>query len=91
MIVFAAVGYPAWGGERNRPALVGLVCGILAILGVVAFWLSVPIIFGGLAVTLGVEGMRRAPYLHRGRLASAAVVLGSLSVVAGGALWLAGV
>jgi hypothetical protein len=87
--VFAAVGPYAWRGPRNRPALAGLVAGVVAVLGVVAYWMSVPIIAGGLAATLGVEGLRRADQGRR-RMATTAVVLGSLGVLAGAALWLVG-
>jgi hypothetical protein len=89
LAVFAAVGPYAWRGAHNRPALGGLVAGVVAVLGVVAFFLSIPIIAGGLAVTLGLEGLRRADQGRR-RMATTAAVLGSLGVVAGAVLWLVG-
>jgi hypothetical protein len=90
LLVFAAVGVPAWRGAGNRPALVALVTGVLAVVGVLAYWMSAPIIFGGLAVTLGIEGVRRAAEGRHG-LAVAGIVLGSAGVVLGAALWFANV
>jgi hypothetical protein len=46
-VLAATVGLWAWRGPRNRPALVGLVLSILGVLGVVAFFVSAPIVFGG--------------------------------------------
>jgi hypothetical protein len=66
---------------------VALVCGVLGLVGVVAFWLSAPIVLGGLAVTLGVEGRRRADQ-GRGTVALAAIVIGAVAFVVGAAIWL---
>jgi len=87
--LFALLGRWAWSdtGARNRPAKVGLVCGILGLVGVLAFYLSAPIIFGGLAVTLGVEGRRRAATEGRGTQALAAIVLGAIAFVIGAGIW----
>ncbi len=87
--LFALLGRWAWSdtGARNRPAKVGLVCGILGLVGVLAFYLSAPIIFGGLAVTLGVEGRRRAATDGRGTQALAAMVLGAIAFVIGAGIW----
>src|SRR5438093_2944317 len=41
--LFALLGGWAWSGAGNRPAKVGLVCGILGLVGVLAFFLSAPI------------------------------------------------
>lgn len=90
LALFAVVGSIAWRGTRNRPALVGLVIAILAVLGVVAYWISAPIILGGLAVTLGMEGRRRAGR-GRARMATVAIALGGLATAAGAILWLANV
>ena len=86
--LFAFVGRWAWEDTRarNRPAKVGLVCGFLGLVGVVAFWLSAPIIFGGLAVTLGAEGRHRAAGEGRGRLATAAIVVGAVACAVGAAI-----
>jgi hypothetical protein len=54
---------------------------------VVAFWLSAPIIFGGLAVTLGVEGRRRARTEGRPTHALAAIALGAVALVVGASIW----
>jgi hypothetical protein len=86
----ATLGVWAWHGPRNRPALVGLVLAIVAVLGVLAFFVSAPIVFGGMAVTLGVEGRRRADE-GRGRMAGVAIIIGILTCLGGTALWLAGV
>ena len=89
--LFAFVGRWAWQGPDNRPARVSLICGVVALVGILAFWLSAPIIFGGLALTLGVEGLRRAgDQQHRG-MAVAGTVLGTLGVLAGAAVWIANV
>jgi hypothetical protein len=47
-VLFWLVGGWAWrdAGGRNRPARVGLACGLLGLLGIVAFWLSAPIVLG---------------------------------------------
>jgi hypothetical protein len=84
--LFALLGAWAWSGARNRPAKVGLVCGILGPIGVLAFYLSAPIILGGLAVTL-VEGRRRAGAEGRGNQALAAIVLGAIALVIGAGIW----
>ncbi len=90
LVLASTVGLWAWRGPRNRPAAVGLVLSFVAVLGVVAFFVSAPIVFGGLAATLGVEGRRRADE-RRGRMATFAVVLGIVACLGGTALWLAGV
>jgi hypothetical protein len=89
LALFALLGGWAWSesGTRNRPAKVGLVCGILGLVGVLAFFLSAPIILGGLALTLGVEGRRRAGTEGRGTRALAAIVLGAVAVVVGAGIW----
>jgi hypothetical protein len=90
LLVFAAIGPWAWRGHRNRPARVGLVVGVVAALGVLAYWISAPIVFGGLAVTLGLEGLRRADEGRR-REALAAVAVGALACLVGAVFWLLGV
>jgi hypothetical protein len=89
LVLFALLGRWAWSetDARNRPAKVGLVSGVLGLLGVLAFWLSAPIIFGGLALTLGVEGRRRAKTEGRGTQALAAIVLGAVAFVVGAGIW----
>ncbi len=89
--LFALVGRWAWSerGTSNRPAKAGLVCGVLGLVGVTAFFVSAPIIFGGLAVTLGVEGRRRARTEGGGTPALAAIVVGAVAFVVGAGIWLA--
>jgi hypothetical protein len=87
--LFALLGGWAWRATSvgNRPARVGLVCGILGLVGVLAFWLSAPIILGGLGFTLGLEGRRRAGIEGRGRQALLAIVLGAVAFVVGAGIW----
>jgi hypothetical protein len=87
--LFALLGGWAWStrNTNNRPARVGLVCGILGLVGVLAFWLSAPIIFGGLGLTLGVEGRRRAGTEGRRGQALAAIVVGAIAFVVGAGIW----
>jgi hypothetical protein len=90
--LFALVG--RWAvhhhGAANRSAKAGLTCAILALVGVVAFFVSTPIIVGGLALTLGLEGKQRAALNGKRRHAIAAIALGALAVLAGAGIWLAG-
>jgi hypothetical protein len=90
LVLFALVGRWAWRREntRNRPAKAGLASGILALVGVVAFFVSAPIVLGGLALTLGLEGTRRAASEGRRRQALAAIVLGTVAGLAGAIIWL---
>lgn len=90
LALFALLGSWAWRRESrtNRPGKVALVSAVLGLVGVVAFFLSVPIILGGLAITLGVEGMRRAAQEGRGRHALLGIVLGGAAFVVGAAIWL---
>jgi hypothetical protein len=88
LALFALLGRWAWNDAeaRNRPAKVGFICGLLGLVGVLAFFLSAPIILGGLAVTLGLEG-RRAKTEGRGGLATAAIVLGAVAFAIGAGIW----
>jgi hypothetical protein len=90
--LFAFVGRWAWRDEggRNRPATVGFVCALLGFVGVLAFFLSAPLIFGGLAVTLGAEGRRRAEAEGRGALAAAAIIVGAAAFAVGAGIWVFG-
>ena len=87
--LFAFVGRWAWedAGARNRPAKVGFVCALVGLLGVLAFFLSAPIILGGLGVTLGAEGRRRTATEGRGALAAAAIAVGAVAFAIGAAIW----
>lgn len=90
VLLFVLLGRWAWRDEsgNNKPAKVALVCGVLSLVGVLAFFLSLPIMLGGLAVTLGVEGRKRAPRLGRSGHANAGVALGAVGAVAGAAIWM---
>jgi hypothetical protein len=83
--LFALVGRWAWTDTagRNRPAKVGLVSSLLGIAGVVVFWLSGPIVLGGLGTTLGLEGRRRAEAEGSAGLAIAAIVFGLIAFAIG--------
>lgn len=87
--LFALLGRWAWNDPdaQNRPAKAGLACGLLGLVGVLAFFLSAPIVLGGLAVTLGLEGRRRAGTEGRARLATAAVVVGAVAFAIGAGIW----
>ena len=87
-VLAATVGVWAWRGRSTRAATTGLVLAVLSVLGVVAFFVSAPIVFGGVAATLGLEGRRRSG--GRSRRAIAAVVVGLLACLGGTVLWLVG-
>ena len=82
IVLFAVVGGWAWseGDTVNRPANVGLVCGILGLIGVVAFYVSAPISFGGLRHHPRLGGRRRSREQGKGWQAHAALVLGAVCV-----------
>ncbi|HEY7008883.1 MAG TPA: hypothetical protein VH395_08080 [Jatrophihabitantaceae bacterium] len=65
----------------------GLVTGILGIVGVVAFWVSAPIVFGGLAIMPGLAGRRLATIEGRGIEASVGLALGIAAATAGAIMW----
>jgi len=90
LALFAVVSSRALraSAKTNRPARAALVCGILAPLGLVTFWLSLPIILGGLALTLGSEGLKRSQAEGGRRRALAAMALGALAAAANAVLWL---
>ena len=89
LAIFALIGRPLWRGRGTTPGTASLVTGVLALVGIIAFWISAPIILGGLAATLGYEGMRRGDQAGRGR-AITGLVLGAVAAVAGATTWLAG-
>jgi hypothetical protein len=90
--LFAFVGRWAWedASARNRPAKVGFVCALLGFAGVLAFFVSAPIIFGGLGATLGAEGLRRRDTEGAGALAAAALAVGAVAFAVGAAIWVFG-
>jgi hypothetical protein len=83
LVLFAAIGLPLW--NRRGLATGALVVGIASLLAVVAFWVSLPIILGGLALTLGRGCLSRGDSRMRARVG---LTLGALGVLAGAALWL---
>jgi Na+/proline symporter len=91
LALFAVVGGLAWRAPGTRRiATATLVTGILGVVGVLAFFVSAPIVFGGLALTLGREAGRRQAGASLPRRAVAGFVLGSLALVGGALLWLLG-
>ncbi len=88
LVVFTAVGLPLH--RSRRAATGGLVVGVLAVLGFVAYWISAPVVLGGLAVTLGLSSLEQ-PEPHRRGFARAAIALGTVAALAGAAVWLIGV
>ena len=87
--LFAFVGRWAWtdAEARNRPAKVGFLSALTGLAGILAFFISAPIVLGGFGVTLGVEGRRRAAAEGRGALAAAAIAVGAIAFVIGAVIW----
>lgn len=71
----------AWGIPRtDRPARVGLIIGLIAVLSLAVFWSGLPYVLGPAAVVLGVLGRSRT----EGRTqATTAIVLGALATIGG--------
>lgn len=90
ILLFVLLGRWSWRNAdgTNRPAKVALICGVLSLVGVLAFFLSLPIMLGGFAATLGLEGRKRAPSSGRSRHANIGVVLGAVGFAVGAAIWL---
>jgi hypothetical protein len=76
--------------DSGRPARVGLVCSVLGLVGILAFYLSAPIILGGLGATLGYEARKRRALAGHGRMAVAALVIGGVAALIGIVVWLVG-
>lgn len=81
-----------WGAKASPssslPAKVGLICSIVGVLGVVLFFLSTPIVLGGVGATLGLEGRHRSQTAGAGGLAIAAIIMGVVAFLAGIYIWL---
>jgi hypothetical protein len=76
-----AVALFGWVIPRSdRPARVGLIVGVLAILSLAAFWSGLPYVLGPAAIALGVLGRARAESRMAGTIA---IVLGALATIAG--------
>jgi hypothetical protein len=73
--------------QHNRPARVGLACGITGIAGIILFWLSIPIILGGLAITLGLQARHLQAIEGRGGEAIAALITGTAAIAVGAIMW----
>ena len=89
LVLFAAASALARRGSGDRAATLSLVASIVGVLGVIAFFVSTPIILGGLAVTLGVEALRQDPL--RRRRALVGITIGAIAILVGAGIWLAGI
>jgi hypothetical protein len=89
LAMFALIGRPLWRGRT--PAIASLVAGIVAVLGILGYFLSLPIMVGGLAVTLGLEALARPSDVSHHRLAIAGVTLGVAAATVNAVFWLLGV
>jgi hypothetical protein len=77
--LLVAVGLFGWVIPRTeRPAKVGLVVGVIALLSIAAFWTGLPYILGPAAVVLGQLGRARPETRVPGTIA---VGLGALATV----------
>ncbi|MGH7433284.1 MAG: hypothetical protein ACREJL_05980 [Candidatus Methylomirabilales bacterium] len=75
-----AVLRPSARAEGNTPAIVSLVSGILAGATMILWWMGLPVVLGGGAVVLGLEGRDRAANgAGRGALAIVGLALGGLA------------
>lgn len=91
LVLFGTAGRWAWRSTgSNRTADVALATAGVSVLAIVAFWISAPIILGGLAATLGLESHRRAPEQGKGKRALAATIIGLAALAAGALIWLVG-
>lgn len=90
LVLAGTVGRWAWHGDSVRLSRTALVLALLAVVGVLAFFLSGPIVFGGIAATLAAEHLRRTGQAGR-RSAVVALVVGLVGCAAGVAIWLIGV
>ena len=86
LALFAAIGYPIWRTRGNGIAIGSLVVGILSVAAFVAFWISAPIILGGIAVTLGLGALGR-PTASR-PMAYVGIALGAIAFVGNVATWI---
>ena len=86
LLLAATVGTWAWHGPTRRTARTAMALAVLSFLGVLGFFLSLPIVFGGIAATLGLEARRRGAV----KWGTVAVVVGLLACLGGTLLWLVG-
>jgi hypothetical protein len=78
--IAVAAGLFGWAIPRSeRPGRAGLAVAVVALLSLPVYWLGLPYVLGPAAVVFGLIGRHRSQ--DRG-LATAAVVLGSLTTVA---------
>ena len=75
--LLVAIGLFGWVIPRTtRPAKVGLVVGVVALLSIAAYWTGLPYVLGPAAIVLGQLGRARAETRMPGTIA---VVLGALA------------
>ncbi len=81
LVVPRAVGASATPGS-NRPAVLGLVCGVLGLLLVVpVYWSGLPILLGTGGFVLGQSGWELSRDAGRGGLALGAMVIGAAAIL----------
>ena len=79
--LLVAVGLFGWVIPRTtRPAKVGLVVGVIALLSIAAYWTGLPYVLGPAAIVLGQLGRARP---ETRTPATIAVVLGALATAGG--------
>lgn len=77
-----AVVRPSARAEGNTPAAISLGSGILAGATMIVWWIGLPLLLGGGAVVLGLDGRERAARgAGRGTVATVGLVLGALASV----------
>jgi hypothetical protein len=84
LAVFALLGRALWRSKKTAAASATL--GVVAVLALVAFWISAGIVLGGLAVTMGVESLRRPG--QRRSLAWTGILLGGFAATVNAAAWM---
>jgi hypothetical protein len=79
--LLVAIGLFGWAIPRtSRPAMTGLVVGVIALLSVAAYWTGLPYVLGPAAVVLGQLGRARS---ETRMPATIAVALGLLATAGG--------
>ena len=72
--------------DGNRPAKVGLITSLFALLGIAVFWLGVPLVAAGASIALARRGQERAERSGGRRRATTALAISVFVVVATAAI-----